>query len=57
MVKLLGERIRTVRSEEAANDRMFTVEEMRRLRDSFRNKKLAKVDIQRATRRMLRRPA
>ena len=53
MIKLLGERIRTVRSEPALNSRLFTVEELRRLRENFDRKKLNKTDIQRAVTRML----
>ena len=54
MIKLLGERIGTVRSEEALNDRLMTVEEMRRLRDKFDRKKLSKKDIQHAIKKMVR---
>ena len=54
MIKLLGERIRTVRSEAALMSRIFTVEELRRLRGKFDRKKLNKADIQRAVKKMLR---
>ena len=55
LIKLLGERIATVRSEDALNDRLFTVEELRRLRDQFDRKKLSKADIGQAVKKMLRR--
>ena len=54
MIKLLGERITTVRSEEALNDRMMTVEEIRRLREKFDRKNLSKGDISLAIKRMVR---
>ena len=54
MIKLLGERIATVRSEEALNDRMMTVEELRRLREKFDRKNLSKGDISLAIKRMVR---
>jgi hypothetical protein len=54
LIKLLGERIATVRSEDALNDRLFTVEELRRLRDKFARKKLSKKDIQLAIKKMVR---
>ena len=54
MIKLLGERIGTVRSEEVLNDRLITVEELRRLRQKFDRKNLSKEDISVAIKRMLR---
>ena len=54
MIKLLGERIGTVRSEEVLNDRLITVEELRRLRQKFDRKNLSKEDILVAIKRMLR---
>ena len=55
LIKLLGERIATVRSEDALNDRLFTVKELRRLREQFDRKKLSKANIGLAVKKMLRR--
>ena len=55
LIKLLGERIGTVHSEDALNNRLITVGELRRLREQFDRKKLSKADIGLAIKKMLRR--
>ena len=53
-VKLLGEVMPTARSEQAVNDRMMLIEELRRLRGRFDRAKLSRRIIESSMKKMLR---
>ena len=54
-VKLVSERILSVRSEERLQNTLLTVEEMRRIADKFKRGKITKADLTRVIGKYLKR--